>query len=166
MPKRRAVKASYEANVSQIQKISYKISIDLTSDAKTDIEGVRWILIWRSVVGIIFMALLTLGTLRLATYEKQRKAEEERVRKAEAEKRRQEEALIRREEEKKRRKEEDKRRREKEEARKEEERKRKEIEAKQRQEEEEEVRRYGPRNGGESDEAGKVVDDVESLSAN
>ena len=62
----------------QVQQVSYKISIDLTSDAKSEIEGVRWVLIRRSVLGIIFMAILTLGTLRYATYvshERQREAE-------------------------------------------------------------------------------------------
>ena len=50
----------------------------LTSDAKSEIEGVRWVLIRRSVLGIIFMAVLTLGTLRYATYvshERQKEAE-------------------------------------------------------------------------------------------
>lgn len=158
----------------QIQKISYKISIDLTSDAKTDIEGVRWILIWRSVLGIIFMAFLTLGTLRLATYEKQRKAEEERVRKAEEGKRRAEEARQRREDDKQRRREDEKRRKEEEDARKEEEdarkeeeRTRKESQELQRQEDEEELKRYGPRNGdSDGSPSAKAVNDVESLSAN
>lgn len=40
----------------------------LNSDAKSDIEGLRWVLIRRSVLGIIFMAVLTLGTIRYATY--------------------------------------------------------------------------------------------------
>lgn len=55
------------------------ISVILTSDAKSDIEGLRWILIRRSVLGILFMAIMTLGTIRYATYinhEKKRKAEE------------------------------------------------------------------------------------------
>lgn len=40
----------------------------LNSDSKSEIEGVRWILIRRSVVGILFMAIVTLGTIRYATY--------------------------------------------------------------------------------------------------
>lgn len=51
----------------------------LNSDAKSDIEGLRWVLIRRSVLGIIFMAVLTLGTLRYATYiSHQRQKEAER----------------------------------------------------------------------------------------
>lgn len=60
----------------------------LSSDAKSDIEAVRWILIRRSVLGILFMAVLTLGTLRYATYvshKRQRKADQK---KKEAEERR------------------------------------------------------------------------------
>lgn len=54
--------------VLQIQQINYKISISLSSDAKSEIEGLRWVLIRRSVIGILFMAVLTLGALRYGTY--------------------------------------------------------------------------------------------------
>lgn len=57
----------------------------LTSDAKSEIEGVRWVLIRRSVLGILFMAVMTLGTLRYATYvtqERKKKAEKQREREA------------------------------------------------------------------------------------
>lgn len=40
----------------------------LSSDAKSEIESLRWVLIRRSVIGILFMAVLTLGTLRYGTY--------------------------------------------------------------------------------------------------
>ncbi|KAI0598553.1 hypothetical protein F4775DRAFT_176869 [Biscogniauxia sp. FL1348] len=64
---------------SAIQQINLKISVTLNSDSRTEIEGLRWVLIRRSVLGIIFMAVLTLGTLRYATYvshERLREAEE------------------------------------------------------------------------------------------
>lgn len=63
----------------QIQQVNFAISVILNSDAKSEIEGLRWILIRRSVLGILFMAVLTLGTIRYATYvshEQQKKAEE------------------------------------------------------------------------------------------
>ncbi|KAH8668341.1 hypothetical protein BX600DRAFT_510444 [Xylariales sp. PMI_506] len=63
---------------SAIQQVNLDISVILTSDAKSDIEGLRWVLIRRSVLGILFMAVLTLGTLRYATYvnhERKREAE-------------------------------------------------------------------------------------------
>ncbi|KAL7934820.1 hypothetical protein V8C35DRAFT_299885 [Trichoderma chlorosporum] len=62
------VREEQRAVESAIQQINYKISIMLSSDSKSEIEGVRWILIRRSVVGILFMAILTLGTIRYATY--------------------------------------------------------------------------------------------------
>ena len=61
---------------TQIQQINYKISVTLNSDAKSDIEGLRWVLIRRSVLGILFMAVLTLGTLRYATYTSHRRQKE------------------------------------------------------------------------------------------
>lgn len=82
-----AVREEQKVVESAIQQINYKISIMLSSDAKSEIEAVRWILIRRSVLGILFMAVLTLGTLRYATYvgherqkevERKKKEDEER----------------------------------------------------------------------------------------
>lgn len=61
----------------------------LSSDSKSEIEGVRWILIRRSVLGILFMAVMTLGTLRYATYvSHERQKEAERLQREEEENRR------------------------------------------------------------------------------
>lgn len=60
----------------------------LSSDAKSEIEGVRWILIRRSVLGILFMAVFTLATLRYATYVSHERQNEARRKKEEAEERR------------------------------------------------------------------------------
>ncbi|KAI1642210.1 uncharacterized protein F4817DRAFT_307857 [Daldinia loculata] len=70
---------------SVIQQLNLKISVTLNSDSRSDIEGLRWVLIRRSVLGIIFMAVLTLGTLRYATYVKheRRKEAEEKARRTE-----------------------------------------------------------------------------------
>ena len=73
-----AVREEQKALESAIQQLSYKITIMLNSEMRSEIEGLRWVLIRRSVLGIIFMAILTLGTLRYASYishEKQRAAE-------------------------------------------------------------------------------------------
>ncbi|CAK7211901.1 hypothetical protein SCUCBS95973_001281 [Sporothrix curviconia] len=73
-----AVREEQKALESAIQQLSYKITIMLNSEMRSEIEGLRWVLIRRSVLGIIFMAILTLGTLRYASYishEKQRNAE-------------------------------------------------------------------------------------------
>ncbi|KAF4999463.1 hypothetical protein FGRMN_2485 [Fusarium graminum] len=84
-----AVREEQKVVESAVQQINYKISIVLSSDAKSEIEAVRWILIRRSVLGILFMAVLTLGTLRYATYvSHERQREADRVQKEEEEKRR------------------------------------------------------------------------------
>ncbi|KAM0346469.1 hypothetical protein ACHAPU_005534 [Fusarium lateritium] len=84
-----AVREEQKVVESAVQQINYKISIVLSSDAKSEIEAVRWILIRRSVVGILFMAVLTLGTLRYATYvSHERQREVDRIKKEEEEKRR------------------------------------------------------------------------------
>ncbi|KFH49106.1 hypothetical protein ACRE_001070 [Hapsidospora chrysogenum ATCC 11550] len=76
--RRMAVREEQKTADSAVQQINYKISTSLVSDSKSEIEGVRWILIRRSALGIFFMAMLTLGTVRYATYllnERQKEAE-------------------------------------------------------------------------------------------
>ncbi|CAK7222955.1 hypothetical protein SBRCBS47491_005040 [Sporothrix bragantina] len=83
-----AVREEQKTLESAIQQLSYKITIMLNSEMRSEIEGLRWVLIRRSVLGIIFMAILTLGTLRYASYishEKQRAAERARQEAREAE---------------------------------------------------------------------------------
>ena len=70
----------------KIQQLNLKISVDLNSDSRSDIEGLRWVLIRRSVLGILFMAVCTLGTLRYATYLKHERQREEERKAREAEK--------------------------------------------------------------------------------
>lgn len=73
-----AVREEQKAAESAIQKLNYKITIMLNSETRSEIERLRWVLIRRSVLGIIFMAVVTLATLRYASYrshEKKREAE-------------------------------------------------------------------------------------------
>lgn len=81
---------SFLTFIHQIQQINYKMSIMLSSDSKSEIEGLRWILIRRSVLGILFMAILTLGTLRYATYTSQKRQKEAQRKKKEEEEMRRE----------------------------------------------------------------------------
>jgi hypothetical protein len=69
----------------QIQQIAYKISVELNSDARSEIEGVRWVLIRRSVLGIILMAVITFATLRYASYLSHERAREAERKAKEAE---------------------------------------------------------------------------------
>ncbi len=69
-------------NSPQIQELNYKITVLLNSDSKSEIEGLRWVLTRRSVMGILFMAFMVLTSLRYASYKshedemKQKKKEE------------------------------------------------------------------------------------------
>ncbi|KAK3340953.1 hypothetical protein B0H65DRAFT_541540 [Neurospora tetraspora] len=80
-----AVREEQKAVDSRIQQINYKISVMLNSDARSDIEALRWVLIRRSVVGILFMAVATLGTLRYATFVNHERQKEVDRKKREAE---------------------------------------------------------------------------------
>ncbi|KAI0555035.1 hypothetical protein F4679DRAFT_246234 [Xylaria curta] len=70
---------------SAIQQVNLKISVTLNSDSRSDIEGLRWVLIRRSVLGIFFMVVLTFTTIRYATYVSQQRKKEakEKIRQAE-----------------------------------------------------------------------------------
>ncbi|KAI8945478.1 hypothetical protein F4801DRAFT_126288 [Xylaria longipes] len=70
---------------SAIQQVNLKISVTLNSDSRSEIEGLRWVLIRRSVLGILFMAVVTLTTIRYATYVGQQRQKEamEKARQAE-----------------------------------------------------------------------------------
>ncbi|APA15385.1 hypothetical protein SS1G_09045 [Sclerotinia sclerotiorum 1980 UF-70] len=65
-----------------IQELNYKITVMLNSDAKSEIEGLRWVLTRRSVMGILFMAFMVLTSLRYASY-KAHEHEEKRRKEAE-----------------------------------------------------------------------------------
>lgn len=60
----------------QIQQLNYKISVMLNSDARSEIEGMRWVLVRRAVLGILFMAVLIFGSLRYASYLSHERAQE------------------------------------------------------------------------------------------
>ncbi|KAL2068078.1 hypothetical protein VTL71DRAFT_16176 [Oculimacula yallundae] len=66
---------------SKIQELNYKITVLLNSDSKSEIEGLRWVLTRRSVMGILFMAFMVLTSLRYASYKSHE--DEMRAKKAE-----------------------------------------------------------------------------------
>jgi hypothetical protein len=57
----------------------------LNSDARSEVEGLRWVLIRRSVLGIVFMVVLIFSSLRYATYLNHEKAKEKERQAKEAE---------------------------------------------------------------------------------
>ena len=74
--RRMTVREEQKSMDSAVQQITYKISTSLAGESKSEIEGVRWILIRRAVLGIIFMAFLALSTVRYATWLSQERARE------------------------------------------------------------------------------------------
>jgi hypothetical protein len=57
----------------------------LNSDARSEIEGLRWVLIRRSVIGIIFMVVLIFSSLRYASYLSHERQKEKEMQAKEAE---------------------------------------------------------------------------------
>ncbi|KAB5558051.1 hypothetical protein GE09DRAFT_1117674 [Coniochaeta sp. 2T2.1] len=88
--RRMAVREEQKAAESAIQQLNYKISVTLNSDARSEVEGLRWVLIRRSVLGIVFMAVLMFGSLRYGSYLSHERAKEAEKREKEAEKLRRE----------------------------------------------------------------------------
>ncbi|KAL5612580.1 hypothetical protein BROUX41_004325 [Berkeleyomyces rouxiae] len=66
----------HKARDSAIQQLNYKISIMLTSDVKADIETIRWILIRRAILGLVFIGAITLSLLRYSTLARRRRDHE------------------------------------------------------------------------------------------
>ncbi|KAI9796338.1 MAG: hypothetical protein M1825_000633 [Sarcosagium campestre] len=56
---------------SSIQELNYKITVSLNSDAKSDVEGLRWVLTRRAAMAIVTMAFLILGSLRASSWQLQ-----------------------------------------------------------------------------------------------
>ena len=70
------------AKNKQIQELNYKITVALNSDAKTEVEGVRWVLTRRAATALGVSVLMILATLNYARYmsstqEKERKQHEQ-----------------------------------------------------------------------------------------
>ncbi|EJT81422.1 hypothetical protein GGTG_01402 [Gaeumannomyces tritici R3-111a-1] len=86
--RRMAVREEQKAAESVIQQIHYKMSVKLTSDAKSDIEGLRWVLIRRGILGLIFMGLISVGSIRYGSYINHDKQKRARKRAEDAETRR------------------------------------------------------------------------------
>ncbi len=54
--------------VGKIQELHYRITVALNSDARSEIEGLRWLLTRRAVFAIAISALMILATLRYSSY--------------------------------------------------------------------------------------------------
>jgi hypothetical protein len=65
------------------------ITVALNSDSKSEVEGLRWVLTRRSVMGILLMAFMVLASLKYASI----KSHEEEVRKKKEESKKPEERI-------------------------------------------------------------------------
>lgn len=55
-------------NMNQIQELNYKITVALNSDARSEVEGLRWIITRRAVTALVVVAVAILATLRFSSY--------------------------------------------------------------------------------------------------
>ncbi|MCJ1342698.1 hypothetical protein MMC31_000886 [Peltigera leucophlebia] len=66
-----AVRMQQQARDSKIQELNQKITVELNSNSKSEVEGLRWVLTRRAVMAIASMAILILGSLRYSSYQTQ-----------------------------------------------------------------------------------------------
>ncbi|KAF2084344.1 hypothetical protein K490DRAFT_16572, partial [Saccharata proteae CBS 121410] len=63
-----AVRMEQRAMESKIQELNYKITVALNSDARSEVEGLRWVLTRRAVTAIVIAAMSILATLNYSSY--------------------------------------------------------------------------------------------------
>lgn len=61
-----------------IQGLNYRITVELSSDAKSNVEGLRWLVSRRAALGILIMAFMVLCSLRYAKYREHFEDEEKK----------------------------------------------------------------------------------------
>jgi len=68
---------------NQIQELNYKITLKLSSEMRSEAEGLRWVLTRRTALALVFLVTMAILTLRFATY-MEKKQEVERKKHAAA----------------------------------------------------------------------------------
>ncbi|OCL07190.1 hypothetical protein AOQ84DRAFT_389685 [Glonium stellatum] len=63
-----AVRMEQRSMESKIQELNYKITVALNSDARSEVEGLRWVLTRRAAIAIAISAVMILSTLRYNSY--------------------------------------------------------------------------------------------------
>jgi len=66
----------------KIQNLGYRISVDLNSEAKSEVEGLRWVLTRRAALAILASAFMVLSFLQLYSVKSREQAEIDKKRKA------------------------------------------------------------------------------------
>lgn len=62
----------------QIQELNYQITIKLNSDARSEVEGLRWVLTRRIAMGIATMATMVILLLQVNSSRKHEQKEEQK----------------------------------------------------------------------------------------
>lgn len=74
--RRMAVRMERRNAENQIQELNYKITLKLSSEMRSEAEGLRWVLTRRTALALVFLVTMAILTLRFATYmEKKQEAE-------------------------------------------------------------------------------------------
>ncbi|OCK79556.1 hypothetical protein K432DRAFT_63956 [Lepidopterella palustris CBS 459.81] len=71
-----AVRMEQRSMETKIQELNYKITVALNSDARSEVEGLRWVLTRRAAIAIGISAIMILATLRYYNYMTKTQAEE------------------------------------------------------------------------------------------
>lgn len=62
-----AVRNEQRSMESKIQQLNYKITISLQADARSEVEGLRWVMTRRVIIALATVVVMVLGSLRLAS---------------------------------------------------------------------------------------------------
>jgi len=73
-----AVRTERRAAENAIQTLNYRIALRLTSEMRSEVEGLRWVLTRRTVIALACIVVMTLATLRYAKYAERRQEGERR----------------------------------------------------------------------------------------
>ncbi|KAF2878527.1 hypothetical protein BDV95DRAFT_479233 [Massariosphaeria phaeospora] len=73
-----AVRQEQRAMETKIQELNYKITVALNSDARSEVEGVRWVLTRRAAITIGISAFMLFLSLRYSSYLSHLQAEEDK----------------------------------------------------------------------------------------
>ncbi|CAK3878114.1 hypotheticalsprotein [Lecanosticta acicola] len=60
-----AVRNEQRSMESKIQRLNYQITVDLQADAKSEVEGLRWIMTRRVIVSLGLIIVMVIGSLKL-----------------------------------------------------------------------------------------------------
>lgn len=60
-----AVRNEQRAMESKIQQLNYKITVSLQADARSDVEGLRWVMTRRVIITLGIVVIMVLGSLKL-----------------------------------------------------------------------------------------------------